>query len=892
MKNLKKLIALSILFSFLATNFGYAIDFEAPRQFCLLQKVYSATNASADPSSGGHGPSDVFIIPIQDAHANVSGQKNLAKTLDALMNEYKVSLVLSEGGAGDCSLSELKKLAPAKTWKRIAKKYLLQGKLKGEEYLNLTSDHPMKIIGVEDMDLYSESVGYYAELKAKRQENVTYLQELRHAVDKLKRKLYPSEISQSAARDLLRNDKGSGVISSEARDLDVKLVHVLDQYLEVLLKGYSLQMNSEEFASFKINEADFPTREYVDFINRKLLELGYTDRVAYKSILDDSRESLVKFYELAEERDVAFMENANRILALQSAGPAAIATPNHPRLHPQPSGIWRPRLRRHPQIAVLIAGGYHTAHLEELFQEKGYSYAVLTPLVTRETNHEKYEKRLLGDALRELLAAMTGFEGLIKEAGISKVNFQAFPNFQPARGARLAVWENERIEWLTGEEKAILQKTNDLLLEAMSKLKLEALRQSDYQDDSRGKKLSIDEVRVRLSKLQRFTFAALNTQYRLTYENPSHEQVFRNDLSELFGFVLNDIQKYEAALVWHGSFPGTQPVLDARNESYGIDYDQLRAFTIALRVAAEKMAEFDKDFLKDERLAPNPLLTAIARTRQTGGVKSKILRIGSATGSESGKIIKFPQRKRRDPNAGARLSAQRLFDIYNLLPGAFTPTPQDFERQILLDLRAGLKILLSKEKTTHILVVPTVGADGRILFGREEQQAIARDSELLNSTKSMDLRIVFSERNDAAGIRESLLPLGSVPNSVVTVIGSPDLVAAARELNTQFVSFNRKPGQLFQVPPITLWLAPAIIAGRTAHRGSGEANFLENVVGYSKFASMGSSARDYQAATHRPNEWTGDSSIYSSLAIDLLPLSALQIDWLRQALTETIATFA
>ena len=60
------------------------------------------------------------------------------------------------------------------------------------------------------------------------------------------------------------------------------------------------------------------------------------------------------------------------------------------------SAIRNPKSAIHQQrVAVLITGGYHTQHLTELFRQKGYSYIVLQPIVTAETNREKYEKLLL-----------------------------------------------------------------------------------------------------------------------------------------------------------------------------------------------------------------------------------------------------------------------------------------------------------------------------------------------------------------------------------------------------------------------------------------------------------------------------------------------------------------
>jgi hypothetical protein len=159
-------------------------QFETPLDHATLREIHSVP--------GGRG---IFIIHIQDPHSNLSGQQNLAAAIDRIMTRYGVSLILSEGGADDCSLTDLKKIAPPEVWKRLAKSYLMDGKITGEEYLNLTSDHPMKIMGLEDIMLYLKSVQKYADLADKRAEILEYLKLIRRAVSKLKKRLYPAELA-------------------------------------------------------------------------------------------------------------------------------------------------------------------------------------------------------------------------------------------------------------------------------------------------------------------------------------------------------------------------------------------------------------------------------------------------------------------------------------------------------------------------------------------------------------------------------------------------------------------------------------------------------------------------------------------------------------------------
>src|SRR5690349_11215132 len=69
--------------------------FQVPLEFSRLLETHA-------------GNKDRLILHIQDAHSNLSGQDNLAKTLDEIMAKYDVSLILVEGGSKDDTLTPIK----------------------------------------------------------------------------------------------------------------------------------------------------------------------------------------------------------------------------------------------------------------------------------------------------------------------------------------------------------------------------------------------------------------------------------------------------------------------------------------------------------------------------------------------------------------------------------------------------------------------------------------------------------------------------------------------------------------------------------------------------------------------------------------------------------------
>ncbi|MBI4432017.1 MAG: hypothetical protein HY592_00845, partial [Candidatus Omnitrophica bacterium] len=512
---------------------------EMPSEFSSLKEFHRGSNGK-------------LIIHIQDAHSNLSGQENLAKTLEAIGQKYFSSplLVFSEGGEGDCSLTSYKNTAAPEVWKRVARSHLVQGNIAGEEYLNLTSDLPMQIIGVEDSDLYLQSLKDYAALAGKREAILNYLAQIRLGIEKLKNRYYPKELleyeKESRQKTVVGSQVKENVILEKLLDLtekthidlskfpnvqklaalkqkeklidfnlanlehaalleelnviasppkagaaisdtsrftlfqntfnnarkkgislekyphllryqeyltqfqsveldktldemekveeklylklltgvrpllitlgypqgsdpseEARLIRAIDRYVRLLETAYRIQMSTQEFGLFKVNEHDFATISYLAFLNRKLAEEGYfEDMIPYEELLEDGKKSLEAFYGSVAQRDYAFVRNIDKIMENGEWKMESGEQKSKPSILHSPLSIVQP-----PKAAVLIAGGYHTPHLKKLLRERGYSYVILTPHVTSETNQKKYEKILLAPVQKETKTVQTASDG-------------------------------------------------------------------------------------------------------------------------------------------------------------------------------------------------------------------------------------------------------------------------------------------------------------------------------------------------------------------------------------------------------------------------------------------------------------------------------------------------
>ena len=194
-RNVLKSLSLMLVQAFLLQQVAYAAPGMTPIQLDLFQK----------PGVGFEFPQSVAIIGdtwraagsrktvflIEDAHTNPSGQLNLAKALERILDEEKaLKYVFIEAGVEDSSLSFFRPYGTPDLRGRLALPYINRGELHGEAYLDLTSDREFLIWGVEDMALYAEGIETYKAVARDREKLQRYLSRVETAAETLKGRIY------------------------------------------------------------------------------------------------------------------------------------------------------------------------------------------------------------------------------------------------------------------------------------------------------------------------------------------------------------------------------------------------------------------------------------------------------------------------------------------------------------------------------------------------------------------------------------------------------------------------------------------------------------------------------------------------------------------------------
>ena len=140
------------------------------------------------------------IVHIQDVHVHYEAQKNLAHILEKLVQDRGLKLVLVEGGSGDASLSFLRPQASKEKRLEVAEKYLKMGKISGEEYLDLTSDYPLVLWGVENEGLYDKNLAVFLEVDKFKEKVLKNLHGLQEVLWVLQHEMFSSELKAVAKK--------------------------------------------------------------------------------------------------------------------------------------------------------------------------------------------------------------------------------------------------------------------------------------------------------------------------------------------------------------------------------------------------------------------------------------------------------------------------------------------------------------------------------------------------------------------------------------------------------------------------------------------------------------------------------------------------------------------
>jgi hypothetical protein len=172
-----------------------------------------------------------IIVHIQEAHTNYEAQKHIVRILERLVQDYGLKLILVEGGYGDMGVARLRRYGSQESRRKVAEQYLRSGIISAEEYLDMLSDQPLTLWGVEEEALYRQNYDAMAAAEPLQQRLRPALASVKEAVAALLPKLSTQALNDlgEAVRafeeerlslaeyvDALAQAAGDGAITEEA----------------------------------------------------------------------------------------------------------------------------------------------------------------------------------------------------------------------------------------------------------------------------------------------------------------------------------------------------------------------------------------------------------------------------------------------------------------------------------------------------------------------------------------------------------------------------------------------------------------------------------------------------------------------------------------------------
>ena len=146
-----------------------------------VSDTLSLANLAIPPSLGKmdarfQGQSERWVIHIQDVHAHLTAQENIAALTEHLHTYYGVNIAAIEGGWSASSFPKSWAVPPSRGKQMLARALLEDAYITGPIHSALFSSTPMTVVGIEDKKLYEEN----------RQVYVRHIQQREAILEKIK----------------------------------------------------------------------------------------------------------------------------------------------------------------------------------------------------------------------------------------------------------------------------------------------------------------------------------------------------------------------------------------------------------------------------------------------------------------------------------------------------------------------------------------------------------------------------------------------------------------------------------------------------------------------------------------------------------------------------------
>lgn len=395
-----------------------------------------------------------WIIQIQDVHAHVTAQENIAAIVDHLNAVYGLQVLGLEGGWSTTRFAESWGLPSSREKQMLARGLLEDAQITGPAYAALFSQSPLQLVGIEEETLYQKNRDQYLRHLASRGPALEKTETLEKHLLQEKASLYnaklkkfddalmkfqegkkpevffPLLLSELSAADVATQDLPQMLLFKEAFDKEQALDKIkLEAESKRLMETFKRKrLSFEELLKSGFIPQDQLARYPAASAYLELLRLQ--DKIAFRVFFDELETAVSrlkeKLFSSDEERlldgrwnrfiitkSLLSFEATPKTLAafqaqeseireeLVSAGLSddlSLALDFY-NLVSERDAVFFEKLTRQQALSesdtIAVTGGFHTEGLSRHLRDAGISYLVITPELGGEAPDQKlYYKRL------------------------------------------------------------------------------------------------------------------------------------------------------------------------------------------------------------------------------------------------------------------------------------------------------------------------------------------------------------------------------------------------------------------------------------------------------------------------------------------------------------------
>ena len=153
---------------------------------------------------------DKMVILIQDAHAVIDAQENIAKILGHLRKDYGVDLVALEGAKGRLEPILLRSFPDEAAKRKVLAGYEKRAELSGPEMAAVLQAGDAEYRGIEDWDLYEKNYAAYLRAQQKKDGLLTLWNAEKQTLDQERASVYTPELIEFEDNwESFRSDRSS-----------------------------------------------------------------------------------------------------------------------------------------------------------------------------------------------------------------------------------------------------------------------------------------------------------------------------------------------------------------------------------------------------------------------------------------------------------------------------------------------------------------------------------------------------------------------------------------------------------------------------------------------------------------------------------------------------------